>query len=96
MPHSKSLAAWTPAKLGQTASKVTQGVLETTQFGYAREKKTVTITPRFATETENRLPPSKSRCAASVAKPRKPPSLRTMPVVKHIESRMRDSKDLFN
>ena len=92
----KVVGSMDSAKLGQTASKVTEGVLETTQFGYAKEKKTVTVTAPVRDRNGEPVAAVKVKMRRFRGQTQKASIVRTMPVVKHIESRMRDAKDLFN
>ena len=92
----KVVGALDAAKVGQPASEVTQGVLETTQFGYAKEKKTVTVTAPVRDRNGEPVAAVKVKMRRFRGQTQKASIVRTMPIVKHIESRMRDAKDLFN
>ena len=91
----KVVGSLDPAKLGQEASDVTAGVLETTQFGYAMENKNVTVTAPVRDRNGEPVAAVKVKMRRFRGQTKKASIVRTMPVVKHIESRMRDAKDLL-
>lgn len=91
----KVVGSLDPDKLGQQASDVTEGVVETTQYGYAKENKTVTVTAPVRDRNGEPVAAVKIKMRRFRGQTKKASIVRTVPIVKHIESRMRDAKDLL-
>lgn len=91
----KVVGSLDPTKLGQQASDVTEGVVETTQYGYAKENKTVTVTAPVRDRNGEPVAAVKIKMRRFRGQTKKASIVRTVPIVKHIESRMRNAKDLL-
>jgi len=85
-----------PSKLNLTASDVVEDVVKTTQFGYAKEDKSVIVTAPVRDRNGEPVAAVKVKMRRFRGQTQKASIVRIMPVVKLIESRIRDSKDLFN
>lgn len=91
----RAVGSLAPEQLGEKASEVTEGVIKTTQFGYAKENKTVTVTAPVRDRNGEPVAALKVKMRRFRGQTKKASIVRTVPIVKHIESRMRDVKDLF-
>ena len=83
------------SKLGLIASDVIEGVVKTAQFGYAKEDKSVIVTAPIRDRNGEPVAAVKVKMRSFRGQTKKASIVRIMPVVKLIESRIRDSKDLF-
>ena len=90
----KVVGSMEPSKLGLIASDVIEGVVKTTQFGYAKEDKSVIVTAPIRDRNGEPVAAVKVKMRSFRGQTKKASIVRIMPVVKLIESRMRDSKDL--
>ena len=83
------------SKLGTTGSNIIEDVVKTTQFGYARENKSVIVTAPLRDRNGDPVAAVKVKMERFRGQTEKTSITRIMPVVKLIESRMRDAEDLF-
>jgi len=85
-----------PSKLNLNASNVIEDVIKTTQFGYAKEDKSVIVTAPVRDRNGEPVAAVKVKMRRFRGQTQKTSIVRIMPIVKFIESRIRNSRDLFN
>ena len=85
-----------PKSLNIPASEVIIGVVKTAQFGYARKDKSVIVIAPLKDRNGEPVAAVKVTMHRFRGQTKKASIVRIMPIVKLIESRMRDAKDLLN
>ena len=72
------------------------GVVKRAEFGYARKDKSVIVTAPLKDRNGEPVAAVKVKMRRFKGQTKKASIVRIMPIVKLIESRMRDAKDLLN